>query len=67
MVTLADAVPGDEVAIAALCAELDEFYGGDRDARVVEVGVGISRTGVRPWPLRDQYLRCPCGIAVLAR
>jgi hypothetical protein len=22
------AVPGDEAAIAALCAELDEFYGG---------------------------------------
>jgi GNAT superfamily N-acetyltransferase len=27
MITLADAVPGDEGAIAALCAELDEFYG----------------------------------------
>lgn len=27
MITLADAVPGDETAIAALCAELDEFYG----------------------------------------
>jgi GNAT superfamily N-acetyltransferase len=27
VVTLADAVPGDEAAIAALCAELDEFYG----------------------------------------
>jgi GNAT superfamily N-acetyltransferase len=27
LITLADAVPGDEEAIAALCAELDEFYG----------------------------------------
>lgn len=27
MIRLADAVPGDEAAIAALCAELDEFYG----------------------------------------
>ncbi|HEX3713117.1 MAG TPA: GNAT family N-acetyltransferase [Trebonia sp.] len=27
MITLAEAVPGDEAAIAALCAELDEFYG----------------------------------------
>lgn len=27
MITLADAAPGDEAAIAALCAELDEFYG----------------------------------------
>lgn len=27
MIKLADAVPGDEDAIAALCAELDEFYG----------------------------------------
>ena len=27
MIRLADAVPGDETAIAVLCAELDEFYG----------------------------------------
>ncbi len=27
MITLADAVPGDQDAIAALCAELDGFYG----------------------------------------
>ena len=27
MIKVADAVPGDEIAIAALCAELDEFYG----------------------------------------
>jgi GNAT superfamily N-acetyltransferase len=27
VITLADAAPGDETAIAALCAELDEFYG----------------------------------------
>jgi ribosomal protein S18 acetylase RimI-like enzyme len=27
VITVADAVPGDEVAIAALCAELGEFYG----------------------------------------
>ena len=27
MITVADALPGDETAIAALCAELDEFYG----------------------------------------
>jgi GNAT superfamily N-acetyltransferase len=27
VIKVADAVPGDEVAIAALCAELDEFYG----------------------------------------
>jgi GNAT superfamily N-acetyltransferase len=27
VITLSDAVPGDEAAIAALCAELDEFYG----------------------------------------
>ena len=27
MIKVADAVPGDETAIAALCAELDEFYG----------------------------------------
>ncbi len=27
MIKLADAAPGDETAIAALCAELDEFYG----------------------------------------
>jgi ribosomal protein S18 acetylase RimI-like enzyme len=27
MIKVADAVPGDEVHIAALCAELDEFYG----------------------------------------
>ncbi len=27
MITLADAVPGDQDAIAALCAELDRFYG----------------------------------------
>ena len=28
MIRLADAAPGDGDAIAALCAELDEFYGG---------------------------------------
>lgn len=28
MITLADATPDDAGAIAALCAELDEFYGG---------------------------------------
>jgi GNAT superfamily N-acetyltransferase len=27
LIKLADAVPGDENAIAALCVELDEFYG----------------------------------------
>ena len=27
MITLGDAVPGDEAAVAALCAELGEFYG----------------------------------------
>ena len=27
MITLADAKPGDQDAIAALCAELDGFYG----------------------------------------
>jgi GNAT superfamily N-acetyltransferase len=27
LINVADAVPGDETAIAALCAELDEFYG----------------------------------------
>lgn len=27
MITLADAVPGDQDAVAALCAELDGFYG----------------------------------------
>jgi GNAT superfamily N-acetyltransferase len=27
VIRLAEAVPGDEAAIAALCAELDEFYG----------------------------------------
>jgi GNAT superfamily N-acetyltransferase len=27
VITLADAVPGDEAAVAALCAELGEFYG----------------------------------------
>jgi GNAT superfamily N-acetyltransferase len=27
LIRLADAVPGDEAAIAALCAELDSFYG----------------------------------------
>jgi GNAT superfamily N-acetyltransferase len=27
LIKIADAVPGDETAIAALCAELDEFYG----------------------------------------
>jgi len=27
LIKLADAVPGDEHAIAALCVELDEFYG----------------------------------------
>ena len=39
MVTLADAVPGDEVAIAALCAELDEFYGS------LPEGVPAERAG----------------------
>jgi hypothetical protein len=28
MITLSDGLPGDAAAIAALCAELDEFYGG---------------------------------------
>jgi ribosomal protein S18 acetylase RimI-like enzyme len=27
VITLADAAPGDEAALAALCTELDEFYG----------------------------------------
>lgn len=27
MIKIADAVPGDETAVAALCAELDTFYG----------------------------------------
>jgi hypothetical protein len=47
MITLADAVPGDETAIAALCAELDEFYGSlpeglpaERAAQVREVLFG---------------------------
>jgi hypothetical protein len=30
LIRLADAVPGDQEAIAALCAELDEFYGDTR-------------------------------------
>ena len=41
MIKLADAVPGDEAAIAALCAELDEFYGdipeGTAPERVAQV------------------------------
>jgi GNAT superfamily N-acetyltransferase len=28
MITLTEARPGDEAAIAALCTDLDEFYGG---------------------------------------
>jgi GNAT superfamily N-acetyltransferase len=48
MISLADAVPGDETAIAALCAELDEFYGdlpgglpADRAARVRDALFGV--------------------------
>jgi GNAT superfamily N-acetyltransferase len=47
VITLSDAVPGDEDAIAALCAELDEFYGSlpagvpaERAAQVREVLFG---------------------------
>jgi hypothetical protein len=47
VITLADAVPGDEVAVAALCAELGEFYGSlpeglpaERGARVRDVLFG---------------------------
>jgi GNAT superfamily N-acetyltransferase len=41
LIKLADAVPGDENAIAALCVELDEFYGnlpeGDPAERAAQV------------------------------
>ena len=47
MIKVADAQPGDEAAIAALCAELDEFYGdlpaggpAERAAQVCEVLFG---------------------------
>jgi GNAT superfamily N-acetyltransferase len=47
VIKVAAAVPGDETAIAALCAELDEFYGdlpeglpGDRAAQVRDVLFG---------------------------
>ena len=33
MTVLADAIPGDEAAIAALCAELDRFHGGILEQR----------------------------------
>ena len=41
MITLADAAPGDQDAIAALCAELDGFYG---DAPQRDAG-GTRRAG----------------------
>ena len=47
MITLSDALPGDAAAIAALCAELDEFYGSlpegvpaERSAQVRDVLFG---------------------------
>jgi GNAT superfamily N-acetyltransferase len=36
VIRLADAVPGDEAAIAALCLELDEFYGDLRQGLPAE-------------------------------
>jgi ribosomal protein S18 acetylase RimI-like enzyme len=48
VIKVADAVPGDEVHIAALCAELDEFYGdlpagtpAERAAQVRDVLFGV--------------------------
>jgi GNAT superfamily N-acetyltransferase len=45
VIRLADAVPGDETAIAALCAELDEFYGdsppGTPSARAAQVRAAL--------------------------
>jgi GNAT superfamily N-acetyltransferase len=47
VIKIAEAMPGDETAIAALCAELDEFYGdlpgglpADRAAQVRDVLFG---------------------------
>ena len=47
MIKVADALPGDETAVAALCAELDEFYGdlplggpAERAAQVREILFG---------------------------
>jgi GNAT superfamily N-acetyltransferase len=47
VIKVSDAGPGDEIAIAALCAELDEFYGdlpegvpADRAAQVRDVLFG---------------------------
>jgi len=63
MITLSDALPGDEAAIAALCTELDEFYGslsqglpGERAAQVQDVLFGdpplaralVARDGEAP-------------------
>jgi GNAT superfamily N-acetyltransferase len=43
MITLADAVPGDEAAIAALCAELDEFYGSRAEGAPAERAAQVQR------------------------
>jgi GNAT superfamily N-acetyltransferase len=45
LITLADATPGDATAIAALCAELDGFYGdtpqGTPDVRTAQVHAAL--------------------------
>jgi hypothetical protein len=62
MITLSDAAPGDEAAIAALCAELDEFYGGLPDGEPAERAeqrtrsCGPQSAGRQPVP--ERALRC---------
>ena len=44
MIHLADAKPGDEKAIAVLCAELDEYYGDAPQGSPAERAVQVSIT-----------------------
>ncbi len=51
MITLADAVPGDEDAIAVLCAELDGFYGDTPEGTPAERAMIVRDTLFSASPL----------------
>lgn len=67
MIKVADAVPGDEAAIAALCAKLDEFYGdppeGAPDERARQVRDVLFGSPPLAWALVAWDDGAPAGFA----
>jgi GNAT superfamily N-acetyltransferase len=56
LIQLADAVPGDEAAIAGLCAELDSFYGDVPQGTPAERAAQVQAVLFREPPLARSLL-----------